>query len=415
MSGLAATLTSVLGILVVALVVRLLVRNHDRVAYASVLVAVGLVVPTLAPALRLELTADVIFLLLLPAIIFHGTTTLNVRELRHNAPLIGVLTLVGLPVAVGILGVAGTAAFGFDLPIALLFAAVILPTDPAAVLSIFNQLDVTERLAITIEGESLLNDGVAIVIFSSLLASYRAAGESVASLATPAGLASFTGDVAVVGGGGLLIGATVGYLAHRLVRRLDDTMAILLVSVVVAYGSFLVVEHYLHLSGVLATVGAGLAMGAHEETHAHMSDPEETVQEVWSTLSFLVTTVLYVLIGSAVPPTAFIEHWQLVALAAVLVVVVRAITIYPLVSATNLVTADPIPRRCQHIMVWGGLHTVVPVALVLSLPASVTAGRPLETMVFGVAILSIVVQGLLMPTALDLTGLANSAEGEESA
>ena len=98
-----------------------------------------------------------------------------------------------------------------------------------------------------------------------------------------------------------------------------------------------------------------------------------------------------------------------------LVVVVRAITIYPLVSATNLVTADPIPRHCQHIMVWGGLHTVVPVALVLSLPESVTAGRPLETMVFGVAILSIVVQGLLMPTALDLTGLANSAEGEEPA
>jgi len=415
MSGLAATLTSVLGILVVALVVRLLVRNHDRVAYASVLVAVGFVVPTLAPALRIELTADVIFLLLLPAIIFHGTTTLNVRELRHNAPLIGVLTLVGLPVAVGILGVAGTAVFGFDLSIALLFAAVILPTDPAAVLSIFNQLDVAERLAITIEGESLLNDGVAIVIFSSLLASYRAAGESVTSLATPAGLASFTGDVAVVGGGGLLIGATVGYLAHRLVRRLDDTMAILLVSVVVAYGSFLVVEHYLHLSGVLATVGAGLAMGAHEETHAHMSDPEETVQEVWSTLSFLVTTVLYVLIGSAVRPTAFIEHWQLVAVAAVLVVVVRAITIYPLVSATNLVTADPIPRHCQHIMVWGGLHTVVPVALVLSLPESVTAGRPLETMVFGVAILSIVIQGLLMPTALDLTGLANSAGGEEPA
>ncbi|MFB6293274.1 MAG: cation:proton antiporter [Halonotius sp.] len=415
MSGPAATLTSVLGILTVALAVRLLVRNHDRVAYASVLVAVGLVVPRLAPALRIELTADVIFLLLLPAIIFSGTTTLNVRELRHNAPLIGVLTLVGLPFAVGILGVAGTAAFGFELPIALLFAAVILPTDPAAVLSIFNQLDVAERLAITIEGESLLNDGVAIVIFSTLLASYRAAGESVASLATPAGLAGFAGDVAVVGGGGLLIGVTVGYLAHLLVRRLDETMAILLISVVVAYGSFLVVEHYLHLSGVLATVGAGLAMGAHEETHAHMSDPEETVQEVWETLSFLVTTVLYVLIGSAVRLTVFFEHWQLVAIAAVLVVVVRAITIYPLVSATNLVTADPIPRHCQHIMVWGGLHTVVPVALVLSLPESVTAGRPLETMVFGVAILSIVVQGLLMPTALDLTGLANSAGGEEPA
>jgi len=118
--------------------------------------------------------------------------------------------------------------------------------------------------------------------------------------------------------------------------------------------------------------------------------------------------------NAAVRPAAFVEHWWLVVIAAVLVVVIRAVTIYPLVSVTNLVTADPIPRRCQHIIVWGGLHTVVPVALVLSLPESVTAGQPLETMVFGVAILSIVVQGLLMPTALDLTGLANSAEDSES-
>ena len=408
MTALTVTLTSVLGVLAVALAVRLLVRNRDRVAYASVLVAVGLVVPTVIPALRLELTADIIFFLLLPAIIFQGTTTLNVHELRHNAPLVAALTLLGLPLAVAVLGVVGTTAFGFELPIALLFAAIILPTDPAAVLSLFEEFEVTERLAITIEGESLFNDGVAIVLFSTLLASYEAADRSVTALATPSGVLDFLGDIVVVGGGGLAIGVAVGYLAHQLIRRLQDTMSILLISVVVAYGSFLGVEHYLGLSGVLATVGAGLAMGAHEATHAQMSDPEATVQEVWSTLSFLVTTVLYVLIGSAVRPAALLANWRLVALAAVLVVAVRAVTIYPLVTAANRLARDPISRSCQHIMVWGGLHTVVPVALVLSLPESVTAGRPIETMVFGVAILSLVVQGLLMPTILDLTGLAGS-------
>ena len=410
MSEIAPALTSVLAVLAVALVVRLLVRNRDRIAYASALAAVGLAVAAVGPDLGLELTADVIFLLLLPAVVFQGTTELDVRELRADAPLVLVLTLLGLPLAVALMGVAGTVAFGFELSVALLFAAVILPTDPAAVLSLFEEFDVAERLAVTIEGESLLNDGVAIVVFSTLLATIQTGGESVTDLATVAGLAGFAADVAVVGGGGLVLGGVVGYLAHHFVRELTDTMAVLLVTVVVAYGSFLVAEHYLHLSGVLATVGAGLAMGAHEETHAGMSDPEHTVQEVWDTLAFLVTTVLYVLVGSSIELSAFLDHARLVALAAVLVLVVRALTIYPLVTATNALTDDPVPTRCQHIMVWGGLHTVVPVALVLAIPEGVAGGRPLETMVFGVAVLSLVVQGLLMPTVLDLTGLAASGD-----
>jgi len=150
-------------------------------------------------------------------------------------------------------------------------------------------------------------------------------------------------------------------------------------------------------------------MGAHEETHARMSDPEATVQEVWSTLAFLVTTVLYVLIGSLTSPAQFVDHAGLILTAAVLVVVVRAVTIYPLVSSANLITNQTVTVHCQHIMVWGGLHTVVPVALVLAVPDSIAGGLPLETMVFGVAIISLVVQGLLMPTVLDLTGLAENS------
>ena len=406
MSDLVTTVSGMLVVLGIALAVRLLVRNRDRIAYASVLVAVGLGAAVVGPDLGIELTNDIIFFLLLPTIIFQGTLTIEVPELRHNAPLIVVLTLVGLPLAVVLLGAIGTVAFGFELAISLLFAAIILPTDPAAVLSLFVEFDVADRLAVTIEGESLLNDGVAIVIFSSLLATVQA-GQAVTDLATLSGLAGFVADVAVVGGGGLGLGVAFGYAAHQLVHRLDDTMAILLTTIVVAYGSFLVAEHYLHLSGVLATVGAGLAMGAHEKTHARMSDPEETVQEVWSTLSFLVTTVLYVLIGSATSPARFADHAGLILTAAVLVVLVRALTIYPLVSTTNRLTTQPVPLRCQHIMVWGGLHTVVPVALVLAVPASIGGSYPLETMVFGVAVISLVVQGLLMPTVLDRTGLGD--------
>jgi CPA1 family monovalent cation:H+ antiporter len=408
MSELASLLVSVLGVFALALSVRLLVRSRDRVAFASVLVLIGVVVSVIGLSFDLDLTADLILMVFLPAIIFGGTTTLDVRRLWRNASLIAVLTIVGLPLAVLILGGIGTVAFGFPLLVALVFATIILPTDPAAVLSIFDELDVSERLAVTIEGESLLNDGVAVVIFSTLLAAFESSG-SVAALATLDGLVAIAGDIAVVGGGGLALGAIVGYFAHAVMRRLEDEMSILLLTVLVAYGSFLLAEHYLGMSGILAVVGAGLLMGAHEETHHKMSTSEYHVQELWTTAGFLVTTVLYVLIGAEVRASAFFQHAGLVVSAAVLVVVVRAATIYPLVSGTNSTLSRPVPLYCQHVMVWGGLHTVVPVALVVSLPKEFPFHEELQVMVFGVAIISIVVQGLLMPDVLSRVGLGESS------
>jgi len=192
MTDLTALLTSLLGVFALALVVRLLVRNRDRLAFASVLVAIGVAVSALGLSFGLGLTSDLILLVFLPTIIFHGTTTLDVRQLWRNVGLIAVLTGIGLPLSVVLLGVVGTVAFDFPLIVALIFAAIILPTDPAAVLSIFEELDIAERLAITIEGESLMTDGVAVVIFSTLLAAYESSG-SAASLGTPTGLLAIAG------------------------------------------------------------------------------------------------------------------------------------------------------------------------------------------------------------------------------
>lgn len=410
MTGLTSLLVSVLGVVALALFVRLLVRNRDRLAFASVLVFVGVLVSMLGLSFDLELTSDLILMVFIPAIIFHGTTTLDIRRLWRNVGLITVLTVVGLPLAIVILGATGTVVFDFPLLISMVFATIILPTDPAAVLSLFEEFNVAERLAVTIEGESLLNDGVAVVIFSTLLGVYESS-ESVASLATLEGFVVIAGDVALVGGGGLVLGGIVGYLAHAVMRRLEDEMSILLLTILVAYGSFLLAEHYLEVSGILAVVGTGLLMGAHQETHHKMSTSEYHVQELWTTASFLISMVLYVLIGVEVRSTAFIQNADLVISAAALVVVVRAATLYPLVSAINPSLGRPVPVYCQHIMVWGGLHTVVPVALVLSLPEPFPFREKLQMMVFGVAVISIVVQGLLMPAVLTRVGIADSNGG----
>jgi CPA1 family monovalent cation:H+ antiporter len=190
MSAIQSLLQSVLAVFTIALLVRLAIRNRERVAYASVLVLVGLAVAALGISLDVTLTGDLILDVLLPTIIFQGTTTIDVQVLWERAPLVVVLTLVGLPAAVALLGVIGTVAFGFP----------------------------------------------------------------------------------------------------------------------------------------------------------------------------------------------------------------------PLVTATSLVLDESVPRYCQHVMVWGGLHTVVPVALALSLPGGLAYRREIQTMVFGVAVISIVIQGLLMPVVLRVTG-----------
>jgi CPA1 family monovalent cation:H+ antiporter len=413
-AGLLALLANVLVVLVVALGVRLLVRNRETLSYASVLVFVGLVVSILGLSFDIELSSAVILEVLLPAIVFQGTIELDVETLREDVLPVLVLTVIGLPFAVVVLALVGRAAFGAvgtTMPTiaALLFASIILPTDPAAVISLFEEFEISERLAVLVEGESLFNDGVAIVIFSTLVAAFEGGG--VESIASVAGLAGAAADVALVGGGGTVIGLGVGYLTHRATRSLDDRMSVLLVTIVVAYGSFLLGE-FVGVSGVLATVGAGLMMGAHERTHQSINEVEGFVEEVWETVASLISTVLYLLIGAEVAVGDFLEHGEIILLAVPLVVIVRGLTVYPLMTATNAVTDRGVPRNCQHVMVWGGLHTVVPVGLALSLPEGVPFREAIQAMVFGVAVVGMIGQGLLMPKVLEAVGFDDDEDAE---
>jgi len=413
MSELTTLLIDLLAILLLAFVVRVAVRRVRDLAYAIALVAVGFGVSILGVSPGIELSHDLILVVLLPALIFEGTIELDLAELWSDLPLVVPLTVVGLPLSVLVLGLIGAEAFGFPLIIALVFASIVLPTDPAAVLALFETFDAPERLAVTMEGESLFNDGVAIVIFSALFEAFTAASANpdrpLGGLATPGELAGLGLDVALVGGGGFLVGAAVGYVAHQAIARIEDRMADVLLTVVVAYGSFVLAEHYLGLSGVLAVVGAGLSMGAHGEIHPEGSGRQEVIENTWSVAAFFVSTLVYVLIGASVEVGDFVRYADLVVLAVVLVVGVRALVTYPLVTVVNRFIENPVPGYCQNIFVWGGLHTVVPVALVLSLPEGMPHVEEIRTMVFGIAVLGILIQGTLMPAALRATGLAGNS------
>lgn len=417
MTEITDTVLNLLAVFVVAVGVRIFAANVARVSYTVALVTVGLAISALRIPLGIQLSHDLIVLVLLPAIVFRAAAEIDFTKFKQNIPWVFMLVVFGLPTSVLLLGWLGSHAFDFPLLIALLYAAIIFPVDPASVVAIYRDMDAPERLSVLAESESLLDDGFAIVIFFSLFSFFQEvsrSGTSPQGLVTPAKLVDIALDIAIVSVGGAVVGLAAGYVVYRVIRLADERMATFLLTAILAYGSFVLADHFLHVNGIIATVAAGLVIGTYGRGGAIEIDVEAFVDEVWDTTVFLANTVVYVLIGVKVPIENFVTYADLVAIAAVLVLFVRAVEVYTIMAIANVITSSRVPLNYQHVLVWGGIHTVVPIALVLTLPEGMAYRERLWTMVFGVAVVSIIVQGLLMPSILRAVGLADTGSGEQT-
>nr|WP_239524432.1 cation:proton antiporter [Halogeometricum borinquense] len=358
------------------------------------------------------LTHDIILLVVLPPLLFEGAATTDIDEFRSNFSVMLTLATVGLAASIVVVGVVSTRLLGYSLLLGLLFGTIILPTDPVSVLALFKQVGAPERLSVLVEGESLLNDGVAVVIFSALLALVEA-GDSAADLATLEGIAELAGGIIFSAGGGAIVGLAAGYLIYRLMANLDEHMTEIILTVVLAYGAFLVAEHYLHVSGVIATVAAGLIIGNRGREYAMSPQTKTAVFNTWETAAYVVNTFIFLLLGVKTPIRQIIAEAELLLPAVALVLVARAVAVYPLTEIANRFSDANIPRNYQHVLVWGGLHGSIPIALVLGLPEAVGPRQQLRVLVFGIAAFSLVVQGLSMKRFLRAVGVETSGKEEE--
>ena len=417
--GLEAELLDLLAVFMIAATVGVGVAKIGRVPYTIALLLAGLAASVLGVELGIELTHDLTLLVLLPPLLFEGAATTDLERFRRNLAPILALAVPGLLVSIVVLGYVGQVAFGFPLLVALLFAAMILPTDPVSVLALFEELGAPERLATLVEGESLINDGVGVVVFSTLLVLVYESGADGTTTFT-AGLVGDIGLGIVVSSlGGAAVGLVAGYVVYRVMVNLNEHMTEIVLTALLAYGSFLVAEHYLGVSGVIATVVSGLFIGNRGAEYAMSPQTKLSIFNAWDTAAFVVNTFIFVAIGATTPVEQLVAHGRLIAIAILLVVGVRALAVYPIVGLVNRLRPVDVPLDYQHVMVWGGLHASIPIALVLGLPAELPSGAPfphraaLRAMVFGVAGFSLVVQGLTMGTLLDrLDIVTRSAEAE---
>jgi len=397
-----------ISILLASAVLLGVIAQRVRLQLTVVLAVVGFVAGWLLEPLGVEIPLrgeefeEILLFLFLPVLVFDAALGLSTRAFFRNLVPILVLAVPALVVSAVLVGLA--LSFGLDIPLAaaLLFGVFISATDPVAVVAVFRQLGVPERLLTIVEGESLLNDGVAIVGFNILLGA--ALGER---LSVAVGFVDFF----LVFFGGAAIGAVVGSVAAAVLPWLGRLPAAAF-SLAVAYGGFVLAEDVLGFSGIMATVAAGLLLSGLAPSRASEA-VREVWDELWESLDYIANALLFLLIGLAIAPDLILDNLGAIALAAVVVIVARALAVVPLVSALERFAGiPPVGWRNEAVLVWCGLRGGVALALALALPESLPQRETFVAMTGGVVLVTLLLNATTISWLVRRLGLSEPTRSE---
>lgn len=383
---------AIIALLLIASLVAIFVRRY-RLPYTVGLVGIGLLISAIFEPLPNPISPEIILSLLVPPLVFEAAFHLRLDDLRRDFGLILMLAVPGViltTVVVG--GLISWANIGIDFKVAMVFGALIAATDPVAVVALFRQLGVPKRLQVLMEGESLFNDGTAIVLFNIMLAIAGLASQD-SSLSPSSGLDAWTAEFLKVAGGGLAIGIVLGVFASQIIGRIDDPLVETTLTTVLAYGAFLIGEHGLHVSGVLAVVAAGIVNG---NTGPRGMSPTTRVVvfNFWEYAAFLANSLIFLLIGLTIDIADLLNNLPAIGIAILAVLLARALGIYGL-SIFN----REIKIRWKHVLYWGGLRGAIALALALTIPVKTDMAEQvtmLRNMAFGVVLFTLLVQGVSM-------------------
>jgi Na+:H+ antiporter len=404
-----ATESGFILLFVVASAVAIAARRL-RLPYTVALVLAGLGLGAVHAFQPPELTKEMLFSVVLPGLLFEAGFHLDFHEFRQDLTAIVALAVPGVIAAIGLTAliltaVAGTLELetGFTWSHALVFGAVVAATDPIAVVGLFRSLGAPRRLSVLLEGESLFNDGTAIVFFTLILAAVTGGAR------TDAG-AIVTSFFTIVGGGAL-IGTIVGLVISEVVRRVDDPMIEITLTTIAAYGSFVTAEA-LGFSGVIATVAAGMLCGNYAARTGMSPSTRVSAETFWEYVAFALNSIVFLLIGFRVRAADLFQSWLPIIAAYGAVTAGRALVVLG-VSALLRPTRRRLPRSWGVVLTWGGIRGGLSMVLALALPAGLAHRDFLVTATFGVVILSILVQGLTMSRLLRRLGIVRRDEDRE--
>jgi CPA1 family monovalent cation:H+ antiporter len=383
-----------LGLLLVATMVAIMARRVS-LPYTVGLVVAGAALTFLRVDSGIALTHDIVFDVLLPPLLFEAALNLHWNNLRRDIFPVLVLSIAGVIVSAAVVAAGMFELMGWPLSSALVFGILIAATDPVAVIAMFKDAGIESRIRLLVESESLFNDGVAAVLFGIAIAGTQNASQSPLLI----GLSVIT-----TAGGGIAVGLITGAAGLLLAGRTSDHVIEAAVTGIVAYGAFFVADH-VHVSGVLATVSAGLLMGnvgirGVTRNWGLSKQGCEYVLELWDFAAFLANSIVFLLIGITAARVPFSTlGFASLSTAILLILLGRAATVYPISwlfarSRWRIAVPD------QHVLWWGGLRGALALALALALPPSTPLRNSIVIVTFIVVAFSVLIQGLTMKPLL---------------
>ncbi len=378
-----------------ALTVIAFIVRWIRLPLSVALVSFGLLVAVIAPV-RLSISPDVVLFALLPGLVFEAAFRLHLDRLRSVALRTVVLAIPGVLIVAAVVAAVLYVATGLPLGSAFLVGAVVSATDPVAVVASMRSAGAPRQLATLVEAESLFNDGTGVLLFTIAITNLSAGVE------LPAEVATFAAAIVA----SLILGAAVGFVASRAAGMVDDHLVILSLTAFAAYGTYLLADG-LGQSGIIATVTAGIVLGSYGRRVGMNDQTEETVDTVWEFVAFVLTALVFLLIGltssfADLEAAAGPIFWGIASIFAG-----RLVVVYGLLgglawvsrrltaggASSELESMRRMPFRWLHVVFWSGLRGAVAYALALAIPLDVPERDLLQGTIFGIVLFTLLVQG----------------------
>ena len=387
-------------LLAIATGVALLARRVP-LPYSVALVLAGLGIAFVFPGNTVGVTPELILAVLLPGLVFEAAYKTDLSELRRTFGIVAILAAPGVLITAFVVALVVSTATGMDLGLAFVLGAMISATDPVAVIALFKRIGAPRRLSTLVEAESLLNDGTGIVLFAIALEAL------VRPVTLVDGVISFLLTIAISG----LIGLIAGVGARKILNTIEDPVISVALTVVAAYGTYLFADRFQE-SGIIATVVVGLMLG--NEGDRLPQRTKEALDVVWEFVAFALTALTFLLVGFAITPALLVQAVPVIIAGYLAITLARAAVVYGVIGGGQRLLPRPasIPVGYLHVMFWAGLRGAVAVALALALPPQMAQRELLTGAVFGIVLVTLLVQGTTAGFVVRRSGVAAAGAAE---